>query len=227
MKIGILQTGLGPDVLVDEFGDYPDMFQVFLAGRGFTFETYRVLEGQFPDSIEACDGWLITGSKFGAYEDHAWIPPLEDFIRDVFTQKHPIVGVCFGHQIIAQALGGQVEKFKGGWKVGRQSYSTGDDQLTLNAYHQDQVITPPPSATRILGNEHCKNAVIYYGDTALTVQPHPEFSSDFVKALIDARGIGVIAPEILQSARDGLLPDVDAQKVADMFEAVLKGRKNS
>ena len=94
MLIGILQTGLAPDVLVDQSGDYPDMFARLLAGQGFTFRTYRVVDGEFPASVTECDGWLITGSRHGVYEDHAFIPPLETFIRNAYAAHVPMVGIC-------------------------------------------------------------------------------------------------------------------------------------
>ena len=102
MLIGILQTGQAPDVLIEKSGDYPDMFERLLAGYGFAFRSFRVVDGEFPADVQACDGWLITGSRHGAYEDHAWIPPLEAFIRDAYAAHVPLVGICFGHQIIAQ-----------------------------------------------------------------------------------------------------------------------------
>ncbi len=114
MLIGILQCGHFPEDLQGESGDYDAMFERLLAGENFDYATYNVVDGDFPEGPEACDGWLITGSRHGAYEDHDWIPPLEDLIRAIRDAGRPLVGVCFGHQIIAQALGGKVVKFDGG-----------------------------------------------------------------------------------------------------------------
>ena len=110
MKIGILMAGLLPDEMVAKHGQYDKLYQRFLDGNDFEYDDYRVMENQFPSSVNDADGWLITGSKHGAYEDHDWIPPLEKFLRDAHAKNVPIVGICFGHQILAQALGGTVEK---------------------------------------------------------------------------------------------------------------------
>lgn len=144
MKIGILQTGRSPDSLSETHGDYDDFFKRFLDGRGFEFETYLALDGELPNAPTEADGWLITGSKFGVYEGYEWISPLEDFLRACFAADVPMVGVCFGHQILAQALGGKVEKFAGGWSVGPQKYDSDilGDQLLI-AWHQDQVVERP------------------------------------------------------------------------------------
>ena len=106
MRIGILQCGQSPAQLKRDLGDYPDMFVRLLAGREFDFTTWHVEGMEFPQDIHDADGWLLTGSRHGAYEDHAFIPPLEDFIRRAHDAGVPMVGICFGHQIIAQALGG-------------------------------------------------------------------------------------------------------------------------
>ena len=146
MHIGILQCGQSPAQLKDELGDYPDMFVRLLDGRGFEFTIWHVEDMQFPDDVAQADGWLLTGSRHGAYEDHAFIPPLEDFIRRAYQAAVPMVGICFGHQIIAQALGGTVVKHPEGWAVGAQDYDFGGQQVTLNAWHQDQVVTLPEGA---------------------------------------------------------------------------------
>jgi len=224
MKIGILQTGIAADALMPTHGDYPDNFKQLLDGRGFEFETFQVVNGIFPDSIDDCDGWLITGSKHGAYEDHAWIPPLESMIRDIYAADLPLIGVCFGHQIIAQALGGKVEKFDGGWGVGRFTYTdeNGENPVTLNAYHQDQVVALPESVTQVQGNAFCANAILTYGTKAFTTQPHPEFSTQYIRDLFKHRAIGVIDPAIITAASAELAEKTDAQLMADRFERFFK-----
>ena len=219
MLIGILQTGLAPDALSD-MGDYPDMFARLLDGHGFTFRTYRVVDGSFPAHVTDCDGWLITGSRHGVYEDHPWLRPLEQFIRDSFAAHVPMVGICFGHQIIAQAMGGKVEKFSGGWAVGAQDYDFGGTILTLNAWHQDQVTTVPPGAKVIASNDFCTNAAFLY-DHALTIQAHPEFRADFIDGLMRTRGKGNVPETLLDAAAKRLTDPVQdatmATQIATFF----------
>ncbi|QUS35026.1 type 1 glutamine amidotransferase [Falsirhodobacter algicola] len=215
MRIGILQTGDAPADLRPESGDYPDMFQRLLDGRGFTFRTWRVVDLEFPATVHEADGWLITGSRHGAYEDHAFIPPLEAFIRDIHAARVPLVGVCFGHQIIAQALGGRVEKFAGGWSVGPTDYRFGDETLTLNAWHQDQVVAPPPGARTVAQSDFCAHAALAYDDRAFTVQAHPEFPDAFIRGLIRTRGKGVVPDPLLAGAEARMGPPNSAGRLAD------------
>lgn len=215
MRIGILQTGQSPDALRAEMGDYPAFFERLLAGRGLEFRTFHVEAMEFPQSVHDCEGWLITGSRHGAYEDHPFIPRLEAFIRDAYAAKVPLVGICFGHQIIAQALGGKVERHSGGWAVGPQSYDFGGDPIVLNAWHRDQVTTRPAGAEVVGCNDFCENAALVYGDRAFTVQAHPEFRDDFIDGLLTHRAPGVVPPDVMEAARDKLGHDNDAARMAD------------
>ncbi len=222
MKIGILQTGHSPDELRPAHGDYAGLFEKLLAGHGLTFRTWSVVDMVFPESPADAEGWLITGSRHGAYEDHPFIAPLETLIRDIHAAAVPLVGICFGHQIIAQALGGKVEKFAGGWSVGRQTYDWGGAPVTLNAWHQDQVTQRPPGATVCATSPFCENAALVYGDRVFSVQAHPEFGSDFIDGLIRTRGRGTVPDALLDTAATTLDDPNDnallARRIADFFK---------
>ncbi|MBK0398229.1 type 1 glutamine amidotransferase [Limibaculum sp. M0105] len=223
MKLGILQTGRSPEELRTAHGDYDDFFRRFLDGRGFEFVTYPVLDGILPAEPDEADCWLITGSKFGTYEPHPWIPPLEAFLRRSFTAGVPIVGICFGHQILAQALGGKVEKFAGGWSVGRETYEFAGlaSPIALMAWHQDQVIEKPSEAEVLGSSPFCRYAALAYGDRALTIQPHPEFQRTFVRDLIEARR-DLLPDDIARKALVSLGEPTDSALIGDMVEAFLK-----
>ena len=164
--IGILMTGHAVPEVLEALGDYDAMFARLLDGHGFSFKSYDCEGGVIPASPDECDGWLITGSKHGVYEDHAWIPPLEAFIRDVYAAGVPLIGVCFGHQIIAQALGGKVVKYDGGWSIGHTSYEIEGETRSLNAWHQDQVVELPEGAEVIAAEEFG-----HAGDLTLAYNP--------------------------------------------------------
>lgn len=238
-SLGILQAGRTPEQMNSSHQDYNRLFVDLLGEQSFDYRHWAVLDGNFPDSVNDADAWLITGSRFGVYEDHAWIPPLEQFVRDVFAAQIPMVGICFGHQLIAQALGGKVEKFSGGWSVGRVEYdldqqifgdaglahtnaTPSDQQTPLMAFHQDQVIEPPDSARTVGRTEFCHHAALAYGESILTLQPHPEFDKRFISGLLDARGS--VLPEAVKShAEHSLQQPLMRESVADTLRCFLAG----
>ena len=225
MKIGILQTGHVAEELIPENGDYPEIFARFLDGHGLYFDTYAVVDGDFPGSAADADGWLVTGSKFGAYEDLPWIAPLEALIREVYASGRPMIGVCFGHQIIAQALGGQVEKFVGGWSIGAQDYELNGARMTLNAWHQDQVVTRPDAAQVVSSTAFCENAALLYGNRVFSIQPHPEIDRTYLKGLLEVRAPGVVPERLRHDAVARLDTHTDSPQLADLFALFFKEKR--
>lgn len=227
-KLGILLCGHAPDELMPEHGNYDLMFQRLLGENAFDYSTWAVVDNQLPPDIHAADAWLITGSKHGVYEDHPWIPPLEAFIREAYSADVPMVGICFGHQMLAQALGGKVLKFDGGWSVGRVDYALeGLDEAAhsntaaIMAYHQDQVVELPPEAQVIGSTDFCRYAALAYGKTALSLQPHPEFDSEFVEGLIRFRGTN-LPEEVKTSARASIQEPLAREPVATLLREFLQ-----
>ncbi len=217
MKIGILQTGYAPEPIAAATGEYPQMFADLLGRETFDYQSWAVCDGVFPDGPEAADGWLITGSRHGAYDPLPWITPLEQLIRDIVAAGRPLVGVCFGHQIIAQALGGRVEKFPGGWLVGPQAYDFGGETVTLQAWHQDQVMDLPEGAEVVASGPNCRFAALHYPGRAYTVQAHPEYGDAFVKGLIEHRGRGVVPDDQLAAAQARMGGRLDRERLAATF----------
>jgi GMP synthase-like glutamine amidotransferase len=202
MKVGILETGRPPGGLAQEFGDYPAMF-VRLLGPGFEIERFDVQSGELP-SAAAHGAYLITGSPAGVYDPLPWIEPLEAFIRSAGSSK--MVGICFGHQVMAEALGGHVEKSAKGWGAGLHEYQIVRRQpwmdgvaagaIAAPASHQDQVVVQPPNTEIVATSPFTEFAALAWTDRpAISFQFHPEFSPAFAKALIEQRYDIVPDPE--------------------------------
>jgi len=195
MKLGILETGAPPGDLRDKFGDYPQMFRALLGAEAYDYAVYDATAGELPDRPQDCDAYLITGSPAGVYDPLPWIPGLQRFLLDA-KGKAGLVGVCFGHQIMAQAFGGKAAKAPVGWGVGLHDYQVAHAEPWMGgarsfrgaASHQDQVLEPPPGARIVAGSPFTPYGMLAYDDQpAISLQLHPEFAPDYAKALIEAR----------------------------------------
>jgi GMP synthase-like glutamine amidotransferase len=213
MKLAILETGTPPGDLADTFGDYPAMFAALL-GDGFEIETFDVALGELP-SAGAHEAYLITGSPAGVYDPLPWIEALMDFIRSADNAK--IVGICFGHQAMAEALGGHVEKSDKGWGAGLHRYTIDRVEpwmdpvasIAIPASHQDQVVVQPPHTEIVASSAFTPFAGLAWTDRpAISFQFHPEFSADFAKALIEKRFDAVPDPDAAIRSLDA--PNDDA-----------------
>ncbi len=229
MKLGILQTGAPPAALKDRFGDFPAML-CSLAGPGFEATTFDVVTGP-PPRIEACEAYMITGSPAGVYEDLPWIAPLIEFLREARGRAR-LVGVCFGHQILAKAFGGEVIKSPKGWGVGLHRYGVEErrpwmdsaDEVRIAVSHQDQVVTLPPGCRVSLTSAFTPYAGLAYDDgSAISFQGHPEFDPDFAKALIEARRGTRYTDEQADAAIASLAGPNDRERVAEWIRGFLLG----
>ncbi|HBR98476.1 MAG TPA: hypothetical protein DD979_14035 [Gammaproteobacteria bacterium] len=231
--LGILLCDHVDAVWQPDFGDYDTMFIRLLSQADPTvhFRVYAVNEGDFPADTTTCDAWLITGSRLSAYDDVAWIQQLSDFIRRCNEQQHKLAGICFGHQLIAQALGGTTARAEQGWGVGLHTWQlqqtpphglAGDDTLSLLASHQDQVQILPPNATRVACSDFCPNAAMQIGEHILSFQGHPEFVCDYAKALMQSRTDRIPA-DTIQAGLASLHGHAQSDRVARWLVGFLVG----
>lgn len=224
MKITIIEVGRVPSAVQSRFDPFPQMFRSMFeeSGLPFSFDVVHVLDGQDLPDPAGLEGIVITGSPAGVYEDHAWLEPLRAFIRAAYAAETPMVGICFGHQIMADALGGVVEKSDKGWGLGRHSYQVvgrpdfladAPETLNLVCSHQDQVIVPPDAAEVIMASEFTPNAgLAYRNGKAISFQPHPEFSDEFTQALIALRK-GSVSEAVVESAMASFVARSDSSLV--------------
>lgn len=229
-RIAILETGAPPPALAAAHGDYPAMFRDLL-GEGFSFETFDVQAGETPDPA-AFDAAIITGSAAGVYENAAWIGDLLDWIRAARGRTR-LVGVCFGHQAMAQALGGRVEKSDRGWGVGLHRYEVVSPETWMNpvaaavalpASHQDQVVDKPAEARVLLRSDFTPFAGLAWGGDAISFQPHPEFTPTFTTALTAGRH-DRIDPALVERAVDSLKAPDDRAVVGGWIRAFVAAER--
>lgn len=197
MHLGILQSDSVRPELRNTFGDYPDMFERRFRALApdLTFSKWNLPAGELPESVDAADAWLITGSKWSVYDDDEWIARAHEFVRELDAARRPILGICFGHQLVARALGGEVQP-AGAWGVGVHTARIHEQPawmqparptLSLLVSHQDQVTRPPESARVLAGHAFCPNDMMQVGDHILTFQGHPEFEPGYSRALMELR----------------------------------------
>ena len=205
MKLGVLQC----DEVLPEFlpidGDYLDMISSLFDGQreDFDLALYRIYEGVLPSAVDECDAYVGGGSRQSVFEEENWIHRFEDFIRELHAREKKFVGICFSHQMIAQALGGEVKRSDRGWGVGaKEMQITGRQpwmkppltQCRMLFSHQDQVTRLPEGAELLGGNDHCPFGLYTIGGHFLSIQAHPEYSVDYVRALMNSRREIIPAP---------------------------------
>ena len=223
-RVGLLRVGHVDPKSTHIAGDYPELFAALFAGLGIDLVTYDLDQGRFPDSLAECDGWLCSPSRSSTYDDNEWIADAEALHRAIVAEERAYVGICFGHQLLAQALGGKVERADGGWGVGVQDYDVVEalpcmdpprGRIALIASHQDQVVDVPPDARVIAtsASGYCPVAGLAVGERAWTLQGHPEFVPDLADHLLAGR-VELIGADRVATARASLTRPLDRLTVA-------------
>jgi GMP synthase-like glutamine amidotransferase len=232
MKLTILAVGEVPETLRARHGLYAPMFARMFdaAGVALELESVPILDGAPFPAPTKLHAVLVPGSPAGVYEDHPWMEPLREFIRGAYAARTPMLGICFGHQVIADALGGDVRKSEKGWGLGRHTYAvtsrppflgTGAPALSIACSHQDQVIVPPAEAEVFLASDFAPNAgLIYRNGVTVTLQPHPEFSDDYGLALAELRR-GRAPDEVVDAALRSFASPSDSRDMAGWLGAFL------
>jgi len=222
LRIGILQTDRVMARFRDRYGDYPQMFEQALTsaadGAPLHFSTIDAQEQAYP-APKSCDAYVITGSRQSVYDDLPWISVLAGFVGQALDAQRKVVGICFGHQLIAHFFGGEAQAASG-WAVGvHRSRVVADapwlnpkvEQFNLLSSHHDQVVRMPEGAKLLATNACCPIAAFTWGD-ALTFQGHPEFQKPYSKDLMNMRR-NLLGEDTYQAGMASLGSDLHAATV--------------
>lgn len=231
ISLGILRTDIVAEPFRKIYGSYHEMFITLFEAEDptLTFKYYDVINGEYPADIDECEAYLITGSKCDSFADDDWIVQLRDYVKVLAAKRKKLIGICFGHQLIAHALGGLAGRCDKGWGVGVHSnqvvagldlpwltaLNPNDNQpsFKLLVTHQDQILKLPDDATLLAGNDFCAYGAYFIGQHILCFQGHPEFSKGYARGVMEARQ-DLIEANCYQTAMDSFAQDTDHQRVA-------------
>lgn len=201
LSIGILVAAKPRPSLAAKFGDYPYMFEHLLneangEPESIEFRTYDILKGEFPERLDECDGYILTGSQASVFDNLPWIDQMADFVLLLHERQHKMVGICFGHQMIAHVLDGNTVRSECGWGVGVHEYNIVQHipcmepkahRLRMHCSHQDQVTLAPPEARIFATSNFCPVAGMSIGEHFFSIQSHPEFTAAYARSLLETR----------------------------------------
>lgn len=231
MKVGLLLCDRVNEKYIEEFGDYPEMYARLFPH--LQFNCYTVHEDVFPSSVEDYDVYMVTGSRYSVYEEMIWIDKVKSFIREIYKANKYFLGFCFGHQLLAESLGGKVRKASVGWCVGVHTFQVLEKKSWMKPFQnelnflmmcQDQVVELPPNSQRLLSNKDCPNAMIQVGERMLSIQAHPEFTKAFDRILMESR-VDKIGEEKVTQAINSLDKEIHTDVFRNWVNAILRIEK--
>jgi GMP synthase-like glutamine amidotransferase len=198
VQLCILETDELHPQLAEPYVSYGQMFANLFSNQPVpaSTEVFNVCCDQYPSADCRFDAYLITGSKADAFSDEPWVVRLREYVRERFIAGDKLLGICFGHQLLAHSLGGHAGRSEKGWGLGVQKYQLHAQPawmqpplpgLQLQASHQDQVHKLPEGAQLLASNDFCNHAAYHIGDQLLCFQGHPEFPEGYARALLDLR----------------------------------------
>jgi GMP synthase-like glutamine amidotransferase len=224
VKIGLLQCDHVAAELAPRFGDQPTFFQNLFAKHApeITLDVFDIQAGKYPANPNQYDGFIGTGAKYSVTENLPWIKRFKEYVYYLYQQKMKFIGICFGHQMIAHALGGRCDVSERGWGLGvqkihihkKKSWMQPEvDAISLLYSHMDQIITLPQGSEVLAGNDHCPYAIITVDDHFIGIQAHPEFTPAYLDLLMQSR-VDRIGAEKVAAAQKTLAEKIDENIVA-------------
>jgi GMP synthase-like glutamine amidotransferase len=234
MKLCILENDYLDPAIEATYLGYGAMFERLLRDTGATgeFDIFNTVKGQYPASFDSYDAVLLTGSRADAFSQEPWVLVLRKHVEELLETKKKLVGVCFGHQLIALCMGAKVGRAPQGWGAGRMQYqwlapelaqAQGREAIALLASHQDQVFDLPAGARLLATSEFCPVAAFAVEGHVFCVQPHPEFVEDYSAFLLDKRRTA-LGEEMYMSCTQSLAHGHDGGAVARMMMAFIQGQ---
>ena len=212
-------------------GGYPVMFREFLPELEMT--DFLLKKGEFPEKATDFDCYVVSGSRHSVYDELPWIARAKDLIQEIQQAGKYYLGVCFGHQLLAEALEGKVAKAASGWMVGVHGFEVHGPQKWMQPPQpdfqvlmmcQDQVQQLPPGGKVLASSPVCPVGMFQVGERMLGIQGHPEFTKAYERALLEDR-MERIGPSVVQSALESLELPVDRALLADWMMGFVGGRK--
>jgi GMP synthase-like glutamine amidotransferase len=234
VKIGLLQCDHVAPELAIRFGDQPIFFKNLFSKNApeISFDIFDVQNEIYPPEPKQYGGFIGTGAKYSVTEDLPWIRRFKEYVNYLYQHQMKFIGICFGHQMIAEALGGKCDVSEKGWGIGvrqiniikKKSWMQPDaDAIRLLYSHMDQITQLPPETEVIAGNSHCPYAIITVGDHFMGIQAHPEFSLDYLDLLMQSRVDRIGALQV-EDARKTLSEPTDEAVVAKWMANFFRGK---